>query len=65
CVVRNKIPLGSHNLFLGEIICVHVDKRILNDNGVIDFTRVSAFVYNQGEYWNLKKKIGTHGFSTR
>jgi flavin reductase (DIM6/NTAB) family NADH-FMN oxidoreductase RutF len=64
CIVRNRVALGSHNLFLGEIVCVHVDKRVLDDKGVIDFTKVSAFVYNQGEYWNLNKKIGTHGFST-
>ena len=65
CVVTNKIPLGSHRLFLGKIVCVHVDKRILNEKEVIDFTKVSPFVYNQREYWNLKEKIGTHGFSSQ
>jgi len=65
CVVINKIPLGSHHLFLGKIVCVHVDKRILNEEEVIDFTKVSPFVYNQGEYWNLKEKIGSHGLSSQ
>ena len=65
CITKNKIPLGSHHLFLGEIVQVHVDKSILDDKGAIDFTKASPFVYNQGEYWNLNKKIGLHGFSAK
>ena len=65
CITQNKIPLGSHHLFIGEIVQVHVDKAILNDKGAIDFTKASPFVYNQGEFWNLNKKIGLHGFSAK
>ncbi len=63
CVLKKKIPLGVHHLFIGEIVSVHVDQDILNENGRIDFTKISPFVYNQGEYWSLDKKIGAHGFS--
>lgn len=63
CVVRKKIPLGVHHLILGEIVCVHVDQDILNEKGRIDFNEASPFVYNQGEYWSLNRKIGTYGFS--
>lgn len=63
CTVREKIPLGVHHLFLGEIVRVHVDQDILDEKGGIDFTKVSPFVYNQGEYWSLHKRIGVHGFS--
>ena len=63
CVVRKKIPLGVHHLFLGEIVRVHVDQDILNEKGRIDFSKVAPFVYNQGEYWSLHQKIGVHGFS--
>jgi len=65
CVSTNKIRVGSHILFLGKIVCVHVDKNILDEKGSIDFSRISPFVYNQGEYWGLKKKIGLHGFSSQ
>jgi flavin reductase (DIM6/NTAB) family NADH-FMN oxidoreductase RutF len=65
CISKNKIPLGSHHLFLGEIVQVHVDKAILDEKGDIDFSKASPFVYNQGEYWNLNKIIGLHGFSTK
>lgn len=65
CVVKKQIPLGAHHLFLGEIVHVHVDEDILDENGEIDFTRVAPFVYNDGEYWSLQKKIGTYGFSKK
>ena len=65
CLVKNKIPLGIHHLFLGEIVQVHVDQEILNEKGRIDFNKGSPFVYNQGEYWSLDKKIGTFGFSKK
>jgi len=63
CVLKKKIPLGVHNLLLGEIVCVHVDQEILDEKGKIDFTKVDPFVYIQGEYWSLHQKIGVHGFS--
>lgn len=63
CVLKKKIPIGVHHLFLGEIVSVHVDQNILDEEGEIDFRRVSPFVYNNGEYWDLHQKIGDYGFS--
>jgi len=63
CIVKKKVPLGTHHLFIGEIVRVHVDQDVLDEKGRIDFSKVSPFVYNQGEYWSLHKKIGVHGFS--
>jgi flavin reductase (DIM6/NTAB) family NADH-FMN oxidoreductase RutF len=51
CIIKNRVNLGSHYLFLAEII-----QRI-------NFTQASPIVYNQGEYWSLKEQIGRHGFS--
>ena len=65
CILKKKIPLGSHHLFLGEIVRVHIDQGILNEEGEIDFTKVAPFVYNQGEYWSLHQKIGVYGFSKK
>jgi flavin reductase (DIM6/NTAB) family NADH-FMN oxidoreductase RutF len=63
CVVKQKVPLGVHHLLIGEVVCVHVDQAVLNENERIDFSKISAFVYNQREYWSLQKKIGVHGFT--
>jgi len=63
CVLKDKLPLGAHDIFLGEIVQVHVDEDILDENGNIDFTKADPFTYNQGEYWSINKKLGNHGFS--
>ncbi len=63
CIVKEKILLGVHHLFLGEVVCVHVDQDILDDRERIDFTKVDPFVYNEDEYWSLHQKIGEYGFS--
>lgn len=63
CIVKNVLDLGSHHMFIGEVLSVHVDKEISDKSGRIDFTKTKPFVYNQGEYWDLDKKIGFHGFS--
>ncbi len=64
-IVKKKIPLGVHHLFLGEIVRVHASQEILDEKGRIDFRKVSPFVYNQGEYWSLDRKIGAFGFSKK
>lgn len=63
CALKNVIPLGAHDLFLGEIVQVHVDEDVLDEKGHIDFKKADPFVYNVGEYWNLNKKIGTYAFT--
>jgi flavin reductase (DIM6/NTAB) family NADH-FMN oxidoreductase RutF len=63
CTLKSIVPLGAHDLFLGEIVQVHVDQNILDEKGNIDFKKADPFVYNVGEYWNLNKKIGTYGFT--
>jgi flavin reductase (DIM6/NTAB) family NADH-FMN oxidoreductase RutF len=63
CTLKDKLPLGTHDLFIGEIVQVHIDKDILDEKGNIDFTKADTFTYNQGEYWSLHKKLGTYGFS--
>ena len=63
CILRDRLPLGSHDLFLGEIVQVHVDKDILDEKGNIDFTKADSIVFNQGEYWSIDKKLGNYGFS--
>ena len=63
CKLREIIPLGAHDLFLGEIVRVHVDENILDQKGNIDFKKANPFMYNQGEYWSIDKKLGTYGYS--
>jgi flavin reductase (DIM6/NTAB) family NADH-FMN oxidoreductase RutF len=63
CILKDKLPLGTHDLFLGEIVQVHIDQEVLDQKGNIDFIKADPFVYNQDEYWNIHKKLGNYGFS--
>ncbi len=65
CRVIERKPLGVHDLFLGEIVAVHMDEEIMNDRGVvaIDQLRPIAYCPQAAQYWSLKEPIGTYGFT--
>jgi len=65
CQVKQIIPLGSHDLFLGQIVALHVKEEVQKEKGRIDISKALPFVYCPGahEYWNLGKCIGHYGFT--
>jgi flavin reductase (DIM6/NTAB) family NADH-FMN oxidoreductase RutF len=63
CVVREQLDLGSHRLYVGEVVETHVDQRILGKEGNIDIGKASPIVYNLGEYWTRGKKKESSGFA--
>ena len=65
CALRSTMRLGVHDLFIGEVVAVHADSSIRRGDGSIDFAKAAPIVFNQGEYWNLGKKIGFYGCSTK
>jgi len=65
CKVRQVISLGAHDLFIGEVMAVHVDETVLDEKGRIDYSLAKPFVFNQGEYWSLGEIIGSYGYSKR
>jgi len=63
CILKQKIIIGVHDLFLGEIVVAHVDREVLNEKGRIEYAKVMPIAYNLGEYWSLSERIGSHGFT--
>ncbi len=61
--VRQVLPLGSHDLFLGEILVVQVEQEILDQRGRIDPQLFAPFVYGPGVYWETGRALETYGFS--
>lgn len=57
CKVKNRISLGSHDLFLGEVVSVHVDTEILV-RGDIDPEKMDPVAYFNGQYFALGHQIG-------
>ena len=65
CRVRQVIPLGSHDLFLAEVVAVDVDERLLDENGKLCLNRARLIVYSHGDYLALGRRLGTFGYSVR
>ncbi|MFA6320680.1 MAG: flavin reductase family protein [Candidatus Omnitrophota bacterium] len=65
CKVKDIISLGAHDMFIGEVLGIRADNSILTSAKSIDYSKISPFVYNQGEYWSLGKRIGHYGFSSK
>ncbi len=63
CVVRNILELGSHDMFIGEIVAVNVDDSLLDEKGKLCLERADLICYSHGEYWSLEKSLGYFGFS--
>ena len=65
CRVKQKIPLGSHDMFLAEVVSVDIDPAYMDKNGRFDLNRTGLVTYSHGEYYALGKKLGTFGYSVR
>ena len=62
CRVLKVIPLGVHDMFIGEVVARHADASIVK-KGRVAFERLPLIVYVNNEYWSLGERIGSHGFS--
>lgn len=65
CRVTDIVPLGSHDMFVADILCVNVDETLLDENGKLCLERANLSAFAHGEYFELGKKIGSFGFSVK
>lgn len=65
CRVKQVIPLGSHDMFLAEIVAVDVEEKLLDDAGKLHLEKAGLMAYSHGEYFAMGKKIGSFGYSVR
>ena len=63
CKVTESIPLGTHDMFLADIVAVDVEDSLLDKEGKLHLDRAGLAAYAHGEYFELGKKIGKFGFS--
>ena len=59
------IPLGSHHMFLADVVAVDVEEELLDETGKLHLDRARLTAFAHGEYFELGKKIGTFGFSVK
>ena len=66
CRVKDIIPLGSHDMFLAEVVNVSVDETLIDkESGKLDLERARLLAYSHGEYFELGKALGHFGWSVR
>lgn len=63
CKVTDVIPLGTHDMFLADIVAVDVDEELIDKEGKLHLERAGLAAFAHGEYFDLGKKIGYFGFS--
>ena len=65
CKVKKIEKLGSHHMFIAEIVNVQVSEEYMNENGKFELNSTGLVTYSHGEYFTLGKKLGKFGFSVR
>ena len=66
CRVKQIIELGSHDMFIAEVVGVMVDQALLDpQTGKLDLMREPLLAYAHGEYFTLGQRLGTFGWSVK
>ena len=63
CKVKQILELGTHDMFIAEVVSVSVDDKLLDDNGRLDLGKAGLVSYCHGEYYSLGEKLGKFGYS--
>ena len=65
CRVTDVMPLGSHDMFLADIVAVYANEDLLDDKGKLHMAKAGLCAYAHGEYFALGKRVGTFGFCAK
>ena len=65
CKVKQVLELGSHDMFIAEVVNVQVSEELLDEKGSFRLQEAELLAYSHGEYYELGNKLGTFGFSVK
>jgi len=65
CKVVDVLPLGTHHMFLAEVVNVSVDEKYLDEKNKFNLNDAGLIAYSHGEYRNLGDKVGKFGYSVQ
>ncbi len=65
CRVDRIIPLGSHDMFIADIVAVDAARELLDEKGRLRLDKAGLLTYSHGEYYSLGKRVGKFGYSVR
>ena len=65
CRVKEIKELGSHHMFVAEVLGINADEKYIDEKGAFDISKCDLIAYSNGNYYSLGKKIGRFGFSVQ
>lgn len=65
CRVKEIKSLGSHDMFIAEVLAINADEKYIDEKGAFDISKCDLIAYANGGYYTLGKKIGKFGFSVK
>jgi len=65
CKVKEIVKLGSHDMFVAEVVAVTVSGEYMDENGKFHLNDTELVAYSHGEYFSLGEKLGSFGYSVK
>lgn len=65
CKVKEIKELGSHNMFVADVLSINADEKYIDEKGAFDISKCDLISYANGGYYTQGKKIGKFGFSVQ
>ena len=63
CKVIEERNLGSHTMFVAEVLSIDADEKYIDEKGAFDISKCDLIAYANGGYYKLGKKLGKFGYS--
>ena len=65
CKVRQILPLGSHDMFLADVVAVHADEKYMDERHKLHLEQAEPIIYSHGSYFGCGELLGTFGYSVK
>ena len=65
CKVKEIKELGSHHMFVAEVLSIDADEKYIDSKGAFDISKCNLIAYLNGHYYSMGRKIGRFGFSVQ
>ena len=65
CKVKEIKELGSHTMFVAEVLAINSDEKYIDENGAFDISKCDLIAYANGGYYSMGRKLGKFGFSVQ
>lgn len=65
CRVKQTLRLGTHDMYVAEVVAVHADESYIDEKGRFLFEDADPIAYSHGSYFTLGEKLGTFGYSVK